>query len=110
MSRWTAVYAVALCILGASACAVDSSSEPSQGTDNQAVTTPPMDHTFANGCRVIFWCHNDLAGQRPAFCTLSSNCDNTTVNRASAFCTNPNICSPLTNCHTNNIQDFGVCD
>ena len=108
MKRLIAMYTAALCLLSAAACAVDNPSGVSEGSEEQAVTTAPIDRTFANGCRVIFWCHNDQAGGRPAFCTLNSACDGTTLGRVNNLCSIS--CSNMTNCSITNIQSFGVCN
>lgn len=107
MLRLIVMYAAALCALHVSACATDASVGSSADTATQAVTTMPIDHTFANGCRVIFWCHTDQAGGRPAFCKLGG-CDNSTSVRVSSFC--GVTCSSDTSCSIDNIQNFGPCN
>lgn len=100
--------AVLSCLIGMSACTLDESSigDPPQSTAQQPVTTNPFFIQFADGCQMTFWCHHDIVGSRPAFCTFN-NCNGSGNAHASAFCSNN--CSAGTNCNSGNITNLGHC-
>jgi hypothetical protein len=114
-----------LCVSLLTACAADSVPEAADrsstaaGADDGAapesalrfpgqidpnVTTPAIDHTFGDGCRIRFWCRNDnAAGDLAGFCILNA-CSGTAPAHAAAFCSST---CPSPDC--NSITNFGAC-
>jgi hypothetical protein len=119
---------ITICILLVTACSIDSPADPAdpstkplansehpdmtRGSAEQSlapqpnITTPPLFPVFGDGCRIKFWCHNDVAGGGPAFCSIN-NCAGTAPGHAASFCSNE--CLPGTNCNVGNIANFGPC-
>lgn len=122
--RYPVTLGAALCALAISACAADvapESTDPSPAmTDDSSpaadgsarssalvqpnVTTPSVDVTFGDGCKIRFWCRNDNAFNDLAGFCIQNLCSGRAPAHAAAFCSN-NCPSP----DCNNITNFGAC-
>lgn len=68
------------------------------------VTTPSIEKTFLDGCKIRFWCqNNNAAGDLAGFCILNP-CNGTAPAHAAAFCSNT---CPARDCTS--ITNFGAC-